>query len=792
MDGSGKEPVVKKALLFVSIGALFALALGSTGSGISRDDGARLDSKARARSPVSIDDGGAIWPATISSAREVLPSPEAPGGALSPPNRLAALVSTDRMLADLGRLTRIGADRLFRTSGTGGEREAFEWLAGRVSELKRLEALGATVERPGFRVPLSSEVRRAEVSLRVAGVDVAVAAHALQGHRDSLALALRFDSDGVPNDDVPDPVVVEGSTFVARRLSDVANLPAGSLRGVVVVADYSLLDRGVVTSTQATEAAVALLRPAPAALVLVTRYSNVRGEAHGSFVGDVSALSSLLEPPAVPTLYVKLEDLAAAGIDGMPELSRIDRARVTWDEDVFSPGESQLLVLRIPGEDPSRAIIVGAHLDSPNSPGALDNGSGSVALLEAARVLDRAGVKPPVDTVFAWFGSHERGLYGSSVFANANSGLLQRAIAMVQLDCLTHLLDGMAGRLVSEAQSYRAFGDDRIPLPSALAGLAAQAGVSLAPIEISGAASDNSSFDGFDVPSANTIFLGDAMTEVHVDGHLHDPYDDMPLVGQHLDDLADFANVALTAVVELPRSPASLRATPVKTLRAVFVASHTEAVHMTPAQMGALGMALAWEGWALDVVPYGTPVTTAALAGAGIVVVPPVHDYPTPLSGGGAYDEAFTAEEVAALEAYARGGGFLVLANGVARLRYGTTPADENEDWVDLNAVGAGLGVTFEGRVLGGTLATVAASHPLVAELGTIALTQGNGLAVRPGSGRVLARVGTDAAVVLFPAGDRGEVLAIGDLGILGGRGAVPNLGLLRNLATYAKERGTR
>lgn len=781
---------MKKAILTVSGAALLVVALGISGKEVPPGSRDRPGVRTRSPRPVIEDDGGAVWPAASVSIRGVLPSPAVPAGGLSPSNRLAALVSTDRMLADVGRLTRIGADRLFRTSGTGGEREAFEWLAGRVSELKWLAALGATVERPGFRVPLSSEVRRAEVSLRVDGVDVAVAAHALQGHRDNLSLALRFDSDGAPNDDAPDPVVVEGSTFVAKRLADVANLPAGSLRGIVVVADYAILDRGVVTTAQATEAAAALLRPAPAALVLVTRYSNARGEAHGSFAGDVSALTSLSDPPAAPTLYVKLEDLAPAGIDAMSELDRITGARVAWDADVFQPGDSQLLLLRIPGEDSSRALIVGAHLDSPNSPGGLDDGSGSVALLEAARILDRAGVRPPVDTVFAWFGSHERGLYGSSVFANANAGLLQRAIAMVQLDCLTHPLDGMSGRLVSEAQSYRAFGDARVLLPDALAGLSARAGVSLAPLEIMGAASDNSSFDGFDVPSANTIFLAEEMTEVHVDGHLHDPYDDLPLVELHRDDLADLASVALTAVVELPRGSASLRTTPAKTGRAVFVASHTEAVHMTPAQMGALGMALAWEGWSLDVVPYGTPVTAAALAGAGLVVVPPVHDYPTPLSGGGPYDESFSAEEAAALAAYARDGGFLVLANGVARLRYGTTPADENEDWADLNAVGAGLGITFEGRLLGGTQAVVVASHPLVAGTGTLTLAHGNGLAVRPGAGRVLARAGTDAAVVLFPAGTRGEVLAIGDLGILGGRGAAPNLTFLRNLASYARTRG--
>lgn len=777
---------MKKVLLFAVCGALLSSVVGAGGAGNGRGDaGPRRDRPPRA----VVDDGGSVWPEAILSLREVVPQPgQAPGGS-SAARRLGAVVSADRMLDDLGTLTRIGAPRLFRTSGTSGEREAFEWLAGRVAGLEWLASIGATVERMPFRVPLASEVRRAEASLTVDGVDVAVTAHALQGHRDVLALALRFDSDGAPNDDAPDPVVVEGGVRLLRSLEDYSLLPNGAFEGTVAVADYSLFDRGVVTSAEATSAAAALLRLSPAAILLVTRDSNTRGVAHGSFAGDVSPFASLADPPPVPTLYVKVEDLGVAGIHGLADLGRIDRARVTWDADVVSPGDSELLVLRIPGEDSSRVVIVGAHLDSPNSPGALDDGSGSVALLEAARVLDRTGVRPPVDTVLAWFGSHERGLYGSSAFANAQAGLLKRAVAMVQLDCLTHLLDGLTGHWASEAQSYRAFGDARIPMPVALSGLAARAGVSLAPWEISGAVSDNSSFDGFDVPAANTYFLDERMAEAHVDGHLHSPYDDLPAVEPHRDDLADLARIALTAVVELPRDTPPLRTTPAKTARAVFVASHTEAVHMTLAHMGALGMALAWEGWEVDVVPYGTPVTEAALAGAGMVVVLPVYDYPTPAGGPAPYDEAFSAEEAAALGAYARGGGFLVLVNSGTRLRYGTTPVDDNEDAEDLNAVGEPLGAVFESRRLPGNQAISTGPHPLFEGVGAISLTLGNGVVVRQGGGRLLARASYDAAVVLFAAGERGEVLAIGDAGILGGRGAAPNLAFMRNLARYARTR---
>ncbi|UCF51652.1 MAG: M28 family peptidase, partial [Bradyrhizobium sp.] len=69
-------------------------------------------------------------------------------------------------------------------------------------------------------------------------------------------------------------------------------------------------------------------------------------------------------------------------------------------------------------------------IDSPNNPGGLDDGSGSVTLLQVARAIDAARFQPPVDLYLVWFGSHERGVYGSSHFAATHQDLLDRAIAM--------------------------------------------------------------------------------------------------------------------------------------------------------------------------------------------------------------------------------------------------------------------------------------------------------------------------------------------------------------------------
>jgi hypothetical protein len=691
----------------------------------------------------------------VPEGRKALPPSS---GGTSPVRRPDPPVSPDRMLANLRELTSIGRNGLFRTSGSRGEREAFDWLAARLSELKPLEALGASVERTAFRIPLATEVRRAELTVTVSGTDVDIAAHALQGYREDLSRTLRYDSDGRANDDVPDPVVRTGDVRVIRQSDDLFALPARSLQGRVALVDYALLDTGLLGTDAAGEAATILLHAEPEALVLVTRFSNVRGTSHGSYLGDVGIVVKPTEPVSVPTLFVRLEDLSAAGVREWADLDRITLARVTWDADVFSPACSENLDLRIPGEDGSRAILLGAHLDSANSPGAMDDGSGAVALLEAARVLGERGVRPPTDVHMLWFGSEERGFYGSSVFA----------------------------------QSYGALGDARLPFLEAMTRHAARLGVALRVGEVEGALSDNSSVEGFGVPNADTLDYTPSMNEVHVEGHLHDPYDDMPLAEQHGGELSDMATMAFAAVVYLPLDGLEYRVTPTPAGRAVFVASHTEAVSMTPAHQSLLGMVLSWDGWRVDVVPYGTPVTDADLDGARLVVALPVVDYPSALGGPDPYDESWTAEEIGVLKRYAEGGGFLVVSNSAARLRNGTTPVEPNEDWPDVNALGAEFGVTFEARVLTGTEARVSIAHPLVEGVASLGLVAGNGLAVKAPGGLVLARAGADVAAVLVPVGSRGgEALALADHAILGGRTLdAPNLVFFRNLARYGRTRG--
>ena len=155
------------------------------------------------------------------------------------------------------------------------------------------------------------------------------------------------------------------------------------------------------------------------------------------------------------------------------------------------------------------------------------------------------------------------------------------------------------------------------------------------------------------MPSADLIFMNPyEMQEVHYEGHLHDPYDTADLALDEADALEAMARVALSAATRTGREAPVLRVTPRPDRRAVFVASHTEAPHMTPAALTDLGMALAWEGFDVDTVAYGRPLSASDVEGASLVVALPVLDYPSVAGDVTLYDEAWDPEEVATLQAY--------------------------------------------------------------------------------------------------------------------------------------------
>ena len=98
----------------------------------------------------------------------------------------------------------------------------------------------------------------------------------------------------------------------------------------------------------------------------------------------------------------------------------------------FIKGPRQVgnVVAEIPGtEKPDEVVIVSGHLDSWDGPagqGALDNGTGTMVALEAARLLHVAGAKPKRTIRFIMWTGEEQGIFGSTDYVKKHAADLDK------------------------------------------------------------------------------------------------------------------------------------------------------------------------------------------------------------------------------------------------------------------------------------------------------------------------------------------------------------------------------
>jgi carboxypeptidase Q len=143
----------------------------------------------------------------------------------------------------------------------------------------------------------------------------------------------------------------------------------------------------------------------------------LHGEGYGYRVG---------ETPRVPGVelaaedYRKLARLAKSGVTPTLEITSTTRYH---DED----RNAYNIIAEIAGRDAKAGyVMAGAHLDSwVAADGATDNGAGTVAIMEAARILAKLGVKPKRTIRFALWAGEEQALLGSMAYVEQH--LAERA-----------------------------------------------------------------------------------------------------------------------------------------------------------------------------------------------------------------------------------------------------------------------------------------------------------------------------------------------------------------------------
>ncbi|QEA17442.1 M20/M25/M40 family metallo-hydrolase [Novosphingobium ginsenosidimutans] len=134
----------------------------------------------------------------------------------------------------------------------------------------------------------------------------------------------------------------------------------------------------------------------------------VHGEGYNYRPGETLALPAF---EVAAEDYRRLVRLAAGG--PAPEIELQLNAR--FDDSTL---QAENLFGDITGSDPKAGyVMAGAHFDSwIAGDGAADNGAGSVVVLEAARILQRLGVKPRRTIRFALWAGEEQGLLGSRAY----------------------------------------------------------------------------------------------------------------------------------------------------------------------------------------------------------------------------------------------------------------------------------------------------------------------------------------------------------------------------------------
>lgn len=95
------------------------------------------------------------------------------------------------------------------------------------------------------------------------------------------------------------------------------------------------------------------------------------------------------------------------------------------------------------GQRADECVILGAHLDSWDlATGATDNGAGAAAILEAARLLRKSGLKPDRGIRFVLFSGEEQGFLGSIAYAKATP--LDKVSAVFVMDTGAGAINGFA------------------------------------------------------------------------------------------------------------------------------------------------------------------------------------------------------------------------------------------------------------------------------------------------------------------------------------------------------------
>ena len=113
-------------------------------------------------------------------------------------------------------------------------------------------------------------------------------------------------------------------------------------------------------------------------------------------------------------------------------------------------------IATIPGKElPNEYVILSAHIDSwDGATGATDNGTGTITMMEAARILKKVYPNPKRTIIIGLWGSEEQGLNGSRAFVEDNPKIIAGLQAAFNQDNGTGRVVNISGQGFLHAYDY--------------------------------------------------------------------------------------------------------------------------------------------------------------------------------------------------------------------------------------------------------------------------------------------------------------------------------------------------
>ena len=148
----------------------------------------------------------------------------------------------------------------------------------------------------------------------------------------------------------------------------------------------------------------------------------------------------------VPVIDLSLEDYGMlyrlVEHDNKPKLKVVSLSKELGEVPAFNT------IATIPGtEFPGEYVMLSAHLDTwDGATGATDNGTGVIAMMEAARILKKVYPNPKRTIIIGLWGSEEQGLNGSRAFVEDRPDVVEGLQALFNQDSGTGRVVNLSGQ----------------------------------------------------------------------------------------------------------------------------------------------------------------------------------------------------------------------------------------------------------------------------------------------------------------------------------------------------------